>query len=67
MYHIRIKWPTITCFEMEFGNTTVVFDPCIGVNPNNGLTWEDIEHCDIITLSHCHWDHITDLPALMAK
>ena len=67
MYNIRIKWLTITCVEMQFGDTTVVSDPCIGANPGNDLTWENIEHCDIITLSHCHWDHITDIPALMQK
>lgn len=67
MYDIRIKWLTITCFEMQFGNTTVVSDPCIGASPNNDLTWQDIEDCQIITLSHCHWDHITDIPALMDK
>ena len=67
MYNIRIKWLTIACFEMQFGNTTVVSDPCIGASPNNDLTWENIENCDIITLSHCHWDHITDLPAMMDK
>ena len=67
MYNIRIKWLTITCFEMQFDGTTVVSDPCIGANSGNNLTWEDIEHCDIITLSHCHWDHITDLPALMQR
>ena len=67
MYNIRLKWLTITCFELQFGDTTVVTDPCIGASPFNGLTWEDIERCDIITLSHCHWDHITDIPALMRK
>lgn len=67
MYNIRLKWLTITCFEMQFGDTTVVSDPCIGANSLNDLTYEDIEHCDIITLSHCHWDHVTDIPALMRK
>ena len=67
MYNIRIKWLTITCFEMQFGDTTVVSDPCIGASPLNDLTWENIDNCDIITLSHCHWDHITDIPALMDK
>ena len=65
--NIRIKWLTIACFEMQFGNTTVVTDPCIGVSPNNDLTWENIDNCDIITLSHSHWDHITDLPAMLDK
>ena len=67
MYNIRLKWLTITCFEMQFGNTTVVSDPCIGASSCNDLTYENIEHCDIITLSHTHWDHVTDLPALMDK
>ena len=67
MYNISIKWLTITCFEMRFGDFTVVSDPCIGVNPSNDLTFEDVERCDLITLSHCHWDHITDIPALMEK
>lgn len=67
MYGIRIKWLTIACFEMQFGNTTVVSDPCIGASPNNDLTWKEIENCDIITLSHCHWDHITDIPALLER
>ena len=67
MYNIRIKWLTITCFELDFGGFTVVTDPCIGANARNSLTAEDVEHCDLITLSHCHWDHITDIPALMKK
>ena len=67
MYDIRIKWLTIACFEMQFGGTTVVSDPCIGARPGNDLTWENIENCDLITLSHCHWDHVTDIPALMER
>lgn len=67
MYNIQLKWLTITCFELHFGHTAVVSDPCIGENPGNDLTWQDIEACDILTLTHCHWDHITDLPKLMEK
>ena len=67
MYNIRIKWLTITCFELDFDGYTVVTDPCIGANPACSLTAEDVERCDLITLSHCHWDHVTDIPALMEK
>ncbi len=67
MYNVQLKWLTVTCFEMRFGDITVVSDPFIGGNPRNDLTWEDIERCDIITLSHCHWDHITDIPKLLDK
>jgi len=67
VYDNRIKWLTIICFEMQFGGTTVVSDPCTGASPGNDLTWEDIENCDIITPSHCYWDHITDIPTLMDR
>lgn len=67
MFDMRIKWLTIACFEMQFGQTTVVTDPCITAHEVNELTWRDIEHCDIIALSHAHWDHVTDLPALMER
>lgn len=64
---IRIKWLTVTCFEMQLGDTTIVSDPFIGLSPNNDLTYEAVEKCDFITLSHCHWDHITDIKPLMEK
>lgn len=67
MYNISLKWLTVTCFEIKFGNTTVVTDPFIGESPNNDLTYKEIDACDIITLSHVHWDHITDIPLLMDK
>jgi len=64
---IRIKWLAVTCFEMEFGNTTIVSDPYVTHCVGTDLTWEAIEKCDLITLSHAHWDHITDIPSLMNK
>lgn len=64
-YGIRIKWLTVTCFEIEYNGYSVVTDPCISASPLNDLTWEAIEHCDMITLSHGHWDHITDIPKLI--
>lgn len=67
MYDIQIKWLTVTCFEMKFGDITIVSDPFIGQSPFNDLTYEDIENCDIITLSHTHFDHVTDIPNLMRK
>lgn len=66
-YGIRMKWLTVTCFEIEYQGFRIVSDPCITDSPQNDLTWECIEGCDIITLSHGHWDHITDIPRLIGK
>ena len=66
-YGIRIKWNTIASFEFRFGETAVLSDPCIGMSPGTDATYETVENCDIITVSHVHWDHITDLPVLVKK
>lgn len=66
-YGVKIKWNTIACFEMQFGKTSVLSDPCIGLSPLVDATYETVEKCDIITISHVHWDHVTDLPVLTKK
>ena len=66
-YGVALKWLTVTCFEIRFGGVTVVSDPFVTDSPGTELTWEAIEGCDLITLSHSHWDHITDLPRLMER
>ena len=67
MYGIRLKWLGCACFEMDFDGLHVVSDPWITVNEKNDLTWEDVEKCNYITLTHAHHDHITDIPVLMEK
>jgi len=67
MYNVQIKWLTVACFELRFGDTTVVTDPCITKVRTNDLTWEAVEGCDIIAVTHVHWDHVTDIPALLEK
>ncbi len=64
---VRIKWLGCAAFEMDFGGLTVVNDPWITDNKKTDLTWENVEKCDIITLTHSHFDHITDIPALIKK
>lgn len=66
-FGVSLKWLSITCFEITDGSVTVVSDPCVTESPLCPLTWEDIEKCDYITLSHGHWDHITDIPRLIGK
>jgi len=64
---LRMKWLGCACFEMDFGGVTVVNDPWITPNARTQLTWEAVEKCDYITLTHGHHDHIMDIPALVEK
>lgn len=64
---VSIKWLSVTCFEIRCGGMTVVSDPFVTDCENTSLTWEAIENCDIICLSHAHFDHITDIPKLIEK
>ena len=66
-YGVKIKWNTIACFEIRFGDFAVLTDPCITDSEGTPATWETVEACDLITISHIHWDHVTDLPELTRK
>ncbi len=67
MFGLRLKWLGCACFEMDFNGLHIVNDPWITPNEKTDLTWENVEKCDYITLTHSHSDHIVDIPALMEK
>ena len=66
-FGLRLKWLGCACFEMDFGTLTVVNDPWITPNAKTELTWEAVERCDYITLTHGHYDHTLDIPPLLEK
>lgn len=66
-YGFSVKWLSVSCFEIRCGNTAIVTDPYITACTATDLTWEAIEHCDMILLSHGHYDHISDIPALTER
>ena len=66
-YGVSIKWLAVSSFEIRCGGTTIVTDPYITECVGTDLTWEAVEKCDLICLSHAHWDHITDIPRLTEK
>ena len=66
-YNLRLKWLSVASYELERDGHTVLTDPFITVAENTPCTWESVEHCDLMTLSHVHWDHITDIPAISDK
>ncbi|MBQ4052280.1 MAG: MBL fold metallo-hydrolase [Clostridia bacterium] len=66
-YGIAIKWLAVSSFEIRCNDLTVVTDPFITECAGTDLTWEAVENCDLMCLSHAHWDHITDIPRLTEK
>ena len=66
-YGVSVKWLAVTSFEIRCGNLTVVTDPYITNCVGTGLNWEAVENCDILCISHTHWDHVTDIPRLAEK
>ena len=66
-FGVSIKWLSVTCFEIRCEGVTVVTDPFVTDADSTDLTWEAIENCDIICLSHAHFDHITAIPNLLEK
>ncbi len=69
---IKIRWITTTCFEVVLHNGKVIlFDPWTGKSPGHpefqmdtGMQPEDFTGADYIFLSHTHFDHIDDVPAV---
>ncbi len=67
LYGVSIKWLAVSSFEIRCNDLTVVTDPYITECVGTDLTWENVENCDIICLTHAHWDHVTDIPRLVEK
>ena len=66
-YNVSIKWLAVSCFEIKCNNLTIVTDPFITDCKGTSLDYTAVENCDIICLSHAHYDHITDIPKLKEK
>ncbi len=64
---LRIRWLTVTCFEIQVGGKTIVTDPFIGLSPGTDMDVDAVEGADLITVTHLHWDHVTDIAPLMDK
>lgn len=64
---VSIKWLSVSCFEIRCDDVTVVNDPFVTDCDSTELTWEAIESCDILCLSHAHFDHIMNIPKLVEK
>ena len=58
-YNLSIKWHSTSCFELRYDGHSIMTDPY-------ELKGE-VECCDMVCLSHCHFDHVEDLPQVAEK
>lgn len=53
-------------FQIETNGTTLLFDPFFTDNPHTEVTPDELDP-DVILLTHAHFDHFSDTPALLEQ
>jgi L-ascorbate metabolism protein UlaG (beta-lactamase superfamily) len=51
-------------FQIDTGDTTLLFDPFFEDNPHTETTADDVAP-DVVLVSHAHFDHFADVPAVV--
>lgn len=60
MSAIRVRYLGHSAFQIE-GSKKVIIDPFLTDNPKSPVKPDQIEACDLVLLSHDHFDHIADV------
>ncbi|MEM2818742.1 MAG: MBL fold metallo-hydrolase, partial [Nitrososphaerota archaeon] len=55
-----IRWLGHAAFEIEIAGKRVLVDPFLSGNPSSPLKPEDLQHIDVIVITHDHGDHFGD-------
>ena len=59
---VSVRWLSIAGYQIRTSDGfNIVTDPCIEVNENVPYGEEVIDACNMMLLSHGHWDHTTGL------
>jgi L-ascorbate metabolism protein UlaG (beta-lactamase superfamily) len=65
---LRFRWLGYVCFEFVLPSGKVlVVDPYIDYSPTSPIKCSEVTGADYITLTHGHYDHITDVGHLIRK
>ena len=67
---MRLRWLGTAGVELQSGDTTILIDPDLTRNPRatpqQPLAPSDFMHVDAVFITHGHFDHTHDLPAVVA-
>lgn len=72
---VEFRWLGVAGIELNIAGQILTIDPLFTrpplrrliagrVEPETGLVHEKLPLCDHILVSHTHWDHVMDVPAL---
>jgi L-ascorbate metabolism protein UlaG (beta-lactamase superfamily) len=68
---VEILWLGQACFKITTpGGKVIVIDPWLTTNPKTPAQYKDLDalgKIDLILVTHAHFDHFTDAPALAKK
>jgi len=67
---MRLRWLGTAGLELQSGDTTILIDPDLTRNPQatpqQPLEPSDFMHAEAVFITHGHFDHTHDLPAVVA-
>jgi len=64
---MEITWFGHANFRIKTGDTTILIDPFFVGNPASLTTYQEIEECDLILVTHDHTDHVGQTLELAIK
>jgi L-ascorbate metabolism protein UlaG (beta-lactamase superfamily) len=75
---VSFRWLGVAGIELRLCGRVLLIDPFVSrppfrrmwlgrVEPDHALIAETIPRCDVVLVTHAHWDHLMDVPEVAAR
>jgi L-ascorbate metabolism protein UlaG (beta-lactamase superfamily) len=75
---VSFRWLGVAGIELHLRGRVLLIDPFVSrppfrrmwlgrVEPDHALIAETIPRCDVVLVTHAHWDHLMDVPEVAAR